>query len=425
MHTHKQRTKKQYLASFIVAYVISIKGLNQLLGTILNRTDNIMPINLLLVGGLIALHFFISDKKNNLNLNKKSMLFLYYIISIIVVYKYAYRYSSASYEELLVFVLIPIYLSFYKIDVKKVLEILAFFSVLILPFSDSFFKSTSALAFETIGMTTTYNTLVFVVAAVLHFWYYRESAGMFMWLGYAVNIYYLIKVLLLGNRGPLISLVVFFILLILHKFNKNGAMNKNKLKTMLITIAVGILIIYIVNNFEEILTALDSLLKSMGIEISAISKSVHKLKQGDVSNGRNDIFEFTLQGIKEHFLIGNGISTMLYNSFYTIAYPHNVFLQLWYDLGIIVSIPLFYLIAKATIKTFFDSTLNKNQAVLMILLYTLSIPRLCVSSQLWVDISFWFLIMYTITPNVYLIDEGNESEEVAEEEFISDGKKLL
>ena len=117
-----------------------------------------------------------------------------------------------------------------------------------------------------------------------------------------------------------------------------------------------------------------------------------------------------MKGIEENYLLGNGISTMLYNSRGTIAYPHNIFYQLWYDLGIIVSIPMFYLIAKATKKTFFDSTLSKGNAVFLIFLYTLSIPRLCVSSQLWVDIPFWFLIMFVINPNIYT----DESEEIAE-----------
>lgn len=409
METHEQRTKREYLASLIVAYMLSIKGLNQLLGAILGKSDGIMMINLFFVTGLIVLHFFISDKRSNLNLNKKSLLFVYYIVSVVIIYKYAYRYSSVSYEELFVLVFFPIYLSFYKIDVEKTLKIMTIFSAFILPFSRAFFKGTTTSAFEPISMAASYNALIFITAAALHFWYYRKNTGSLMWIGYAINIYYLMKVLTLGNRGAMITLVVFFVLLILRKSDKNGKMNKNGFRTVFITIAVGILVIIAVNNFEEILRVLDSWLKSMGIKVSSISKSVQKLDQGDISNGRNAITELTKKGIKEHYLVGNGISTMFYNSFYKIAYPHNVFLQLWYDLGIIVSIPMFYLIAKATIKTFFDSTIGKNRAVLMILLYTLSIPRLCVSSQLWVDIPFWFLMMFTITPNIYIDEEPAET----------------
>ncbi len=420
MDRQEQRTKKEYLTSFIVAYVIAIKGMNQLIGAILGRTNGIMMISLIFVSGLLVLHFFISDKNENLNLNKKSLLFVYYIVSVIVVYKYAYKYGSASYEELFVFVLIPIYLSFYKIDVEQVLKYLTFLSVLILPFSGMFFKSTATIAFETIGMTASYNTLIFVVAAALHFWYYRKNAGFLMWVGYLANIYYLIKILTLGNRGVFVSIAVFLVLLLLHDTDKNGKINKNNYKKVLITLVVGILVIYVVNNFEEILGAIDKWLKSMGMEISAISKNVHKLEQGDITNGRQIITEFTKKGIKEKMLLGNGISTMLHNSGYTMAYPHNIFLQLWYDLGIFVSIPLFCLIAKATIKTFFDSSISKEYSVLLIFLYTLSIPRLCVSSQLWVDISFWFLMMYTITPNLYEKHNYGVSDDFEEKEHLRD-----
>ena len=423
METYEQQTKKEYLASFIVAYVISIKALNQLLGTILGRSDGIMTINLPFICGLIGLHFFISAK-GSMNLNKKSLLFVYYVLSIIIVYKYAYQYSSASYEELFVFVMIPLYMSFYKIDVEKVLKYLTILSLLILPFSGAFFHSRSTIAFETIGMTTSYNTLIFVVAAALHFWYYKKESGTLMWIGYGINLFYLMKVLTLGNRGSLILLVVFFVLLILHKFDEEGKLGKHMFKKMFITISVGCLVMYVVDNLEEVLRVVDEWLKSMGIEISSISKSIHKLEQGDLSNGRSAIKEFTKEGIREHYLVGNGVSTMLHNSNYTIAYPHNIFYQLWYDLGIIVSIPMFYLIAKATKKTFFDSTLDKNHSVLLMLLYTLSIPRLCMSSQLWVDISFWFLIMYTITPNVYKFN-GEDIEDDSEEERIDYDRKSL
>ncbi|MBE7032640.1 MAG: O-antigen ligase family protein [Ruminococcaceae bacterium] len=425
MNVQEQYSKKEYLASFIVAYVASLKGLNQLLGTILNKSDGIMVMNLVLLLPLIALHFFISDKGSNLNLNKKSLLFVYYIVGIIVVHKYAHRTSSVTYEELIVLVFIPIYLSFYKIDVEKVLRYVTYFSLLILPFSGAFFQSQATREFETIGMTTSYNTLIFITAAALHFCYYKKDANIVLWGAYAVNIMYLAKVLTLGSRGPFIAIVVFFVLLILHQFDENGKLERHTFKKMFVTVAVGFLVMYVVSNLEEVLRSLDEWLRSMGIEVSSISKSIHKLEQGDLSNGRSAILDFTKEGIREHYLVGNGVSTMLHNSNYTMAYPHNIFYQLWYDLGVVVSIPLFYLILKAAKKTLFDASLDKNHAVILMFMFTLSIPRLCMSSQLWVDIPFWFLIMYTITPNVYKVNEEDKDEENSEEELIGYEKKLL
>lgn len=409
MDYQEENVKREYLASFIVAYVISIKSINQLLGVILGRSDGIMIINLIVVCGLIALHFFMSGS-GSMNLNKKSLLFVYYIVSVIVISKYAYRYASVTYEEIFVYVLIPLYLSFYKIDVEKILQYLVFFSALIIPFSGAFFESTVTSAYETIGMTTTYNILLFILSAALHFWYYRKNAGVFMWIGYLINIYYLFLAIVYGNRGFMISLLVFGIFLILHKVTPDGTINKNNTKKYIFTIVVGVVIGYVINNFEEILRGVDSWLNSMNIEISAISKSIQKLDSNDLSNGREQLFEFAKRGISEHPIIGNGIATTLHNSFYKIAYPHNLFLQLWYEMGIIVSLPMFYLIGKATIKTALDSSLGKNTTVLMILLYTLSIPRLCYSSQLWMDIPFWFLLMYTITPNIYEDIQPDEKE---------------
>lgn len=409
------KERQNNLISFMQAYLLSLGGLNQIMGIVLGRKDGIMIMNMLPIAGLIAIHFFTSNKKRELNMNKKALLFVYYIVSVIAVYKYAYRHTTYSYTYALVYCFIPVYLSFYKVDVEKILKYMMFFSVLVLPISSDFFQRGGS-AYVTIGMSTTYNVLPFVIAAALHFWYYKKNAGIWVWIAYLINIYYLIQVIFYGNRGPLVALVVFGILLILHKTTAEGKMNKNGTRAVVVTILVGALIIYIINNFVDLLIVIDNWLDSMGITINALTKSIYKLNKGDISNGRDWILEYTKKGIAEKYLFGNGISTILYNSNGRVVYPHNLFYQLWYDLGIIVSIPIFYLLGKATFVTIFKSNLKKDYSVIMILLFTISIPRLCFSTEFWTTIPFWFLIMYTISPNLYGMNDSGEDEALGETE---------
>jgi len=411
--------KENNLVSFMQAYLLSLGGLNQIMGIFLEKSDGIMVMNLIPLAALMMLHFITSDKKRDLNMSKKGLLFVYYIVSVIVVYKYAFRHTTYSYTYALVYCFVPVYLSFYKVNVEKILKYMMLFSVLVLPISGEFFEK-GGFYYETIGMSTTYNILPFVIAAALHFWYYKKNAGLLTWIGYAINIYYLIQIVLYGNRGPLIALVAFGLLLLLHKAVSETRMNKNALRTMIVTILAGALLIYVINNFVDILIAVDGWLDSFGIEINALTKSIHKLRKGDLSNGRNWILEYTLKGINEHYLVGNGISTILYNSNGAVVYPHNLFYQLWYDLGVVVSVPMFYLVGRAAYITIFKSNLRKDYSVIMILLFTISIPRLCFSTEFWTTIPFWFLIMYTISPNIYGMkdDEDELKDEVVEEETV-------
>lgn len=392
--------KRNYIPSFLIAYLISIGGINQVVGILLKKSDGIMMMNLVPVAALLFLHFFISDKKQDLNLNKKALLFVYYIVSIIVIHKYAYRYTTISYTELLVYCFIPIYVSFYKIDAEKVLKYMMLFSMLVIPISNEFFKGVSA-HYETIGMSTSYNVLPFVIAAAIHFIYYRKRAGSWLWLCYGINTYYLLKVIYLGNRGPIITLIVFALLVIMHKQNPDGTIRKSPGKTMFITLSVGVISILVINNIESIVLAVHGWLKSMNIEVAFITKSVAKINQGDLSNGRSKLFNFVIQGIKDNFLVGNGIASILYKSFGRYSYPHNLFLQMWYDVGIIVSLPLLWLVGKSVRKTMFDYSINKETVTMLMLLFTLSIPRLCYSSEFWRTTTFWLLIMFTISPNLY------------------------
>lgn len=406
--------RQNNLISFMQAYLLSLGGLNQIMGIVLGRSDGIMIMNMLPIAGLIAIHFFTSNKKQDLNMNKRALLFVYYIVSVIAVYKYAFRHTTYSYTYALVYCFIPIYLSFYKVNVEKILKYMMFFSVLVLPISADFFQRGGS-AYITIGMSTTYNILPFVIAAALHFWYYKKNAGILIWLGYIINIYYLIQVIFYGNRGPIVALVVFGILLILHKTTAEGKMNKNGTRTVIITILVGAVLIYVINNFVDLLMIIDNWLNYMGITINALTKSIYKLNSGDISNGRNWILEYTKKGIAENYLFGNGISTIIYNSNGRVVYPHNLFYQLWYDLGIIVSVPMFYLLGKATFITVFKSNLKKDYSIIMILLFTISIPKLCFSTEFWTTIPFWLLVMYTISPNIYGMDN------IAEDEVVKEG----
>ena len=392
--------KRNYIPSFLVAYLLSLGGLNHIMGIVLGKSDGIMIMNLVPVAAVLVLHFFISDKKNDLNMNKKALLFVYYIVSIIICYKYAIRKTTLHYEEVFVYCLIPIYISFYKINVETVLKWMLFFSVLIIPISNDFFKVVTA-GYETIGMSTTYNILPFVVAAAIHFVYYRKKAGFWLWLGYGINVYYLLKVILLGNRGPIISLVAFAILVIMHRMDSEGTIKKSTGKNIFITLTVGITAIVVIDNIESILLSFHKWLQSMNMELAFVTKSVRKIGSGDITNGRQQLFEFVIQGIKEHWFLGNGIASITYKSFGRYSYPHNLFLQMWYDLGIIISLPLLFVVWKSIRKTVFDYVKNKDIIAMLILLFTLSIPRLCYSSEFWVSTTFWFLIMFSISPNIY------------------------
>lgn len=415
--------KQNNLVSLMQAYMLSISGLNQIMGIILKKSEGIMVMNLLPIAFLIVLHFFTSNKSRDLNMDKKALLFVYYIVSVIAVYKYAFRHTTFSYTYALVYCFIPIYLSFYKVNVEKILKYMVFFSALVLPVSDGFFKNVGG-GIETIGMSTTYNLLPFIVAAALHFWYYRKNVGILMWIGYIINIYYLIQVIFYGNRGPMVALIVLGAFLILHEFTPDGKMKKSTTKRTIITILLGSVMAYVLSNIEDIIVGLYDWLGSMNIEISALSKSVLTIRRGDLSNGRDWILSFTKRGIKENFLLGNGISTILYNSNGHVVYPHNLFYQLWYDLGIIVSIPMFYLIGKATFITTFKSNLNKEYSIMMMFLFTIAIPRLCFSTEFWTTIPFWFLLVYTISPNIYGMrtnDEGKYEEVELKEKLLKKG----
>lgn len=189
-----------------------------------------------------------------------------------------------------------------------------------------------------------------------------------------------------GNRGASLTLIIF----LLVEFYK-----KIKLKKICILLLVvfSLILRTKIDEIKYILTkVILFILTNFNLESYSVRKILIMLDRGlaSSSSGRDKLYKLALQMGEENFLLGNGIGT--YREIRG-TYPHNLFLEIYVQFGI-VGIIIFSLVI---IKLLFKIKLKKEEEYsILIILFILSIPRLMLSSSLWERPEFWGAIGYLL-----------------------------
>ena len=201
-----------------------------------------------------------------------------------------------------------------------------------------------------------------------------------------INIYFLIFVS--GNRGAIISLMIFLTFLIQSKIKK-------VYQKIIFFSGVILSILEIYFNIEKILIAMNNfLLQQFGHSVYWLSKMITSITEGqDLDSGRSFFYAEAIKYFWEQPLLGNGIGFFIGKN--RGEYVHNIILDVLCDTGIIgTSILILFLTYVVYILIF---KVGYKDYYLILLLSALSIPRLMVSSTLWMNYPFWLLVVAVIS----------------------------
>ena len=199
----------------------------------------------------------------------------------------------------------------------------------------------------------------------------------------------------IASRGAILAVVVYFFGL---SFVKIFARN---LKSIFYIFIIFIMIIVCLLNYTKILNWAQNILESMNIHVYALDKFERLMEDDDVNilNGRDTIYKIAMKDIQEHLIMGNGIAT-----FYDIhgGHPHNLFIQILYEMGIIPFIASIVFI----LRILYEILNNKEKEVreFIVLLVSVSLVQLMFLSSFWIVQNFWLLLGYILE----LVKKGEE-----------------
>lgn len=256
-----------------------------------------------------------------------------------------------------------------------------------------------------IDMGSSYAILPCIVAAIIHFAFFRKQKHFLNTIGYLTNLILLIILMTQASRGAVLAIFILICLIYYVKIVKKVRSNRHLL-IMFMSNVIVIIGILIVINLKELLLWSYQFLQGLGIEVAAILKTYTMVVNEDnilgLLNGRDYFYLKSFELFLQSPIWGHGIG--IFGDNYG-SYPHNLFLQLLNEGGVMLMFPVgavlfgcIQLFLKPSSK---DETVNEWR-YLLILLFIVAVPRLIFSSYLWQQQSFWLMVFtYFLIKNLH------------------------
>lgn len=214
-----------------------------------------------------------------------------------------------------------------------------------------------------LGYHVLFFTLMFLFCALE----YKDIKG---WIGTIIGVSI---IGIAGSRGPFLCFLIFFVLYLGVKF-----IDTRKKALYLFAFIIGALILWLTLPyiFDLLIQVLDTL--------HLPSRIVKKIADGTMSDDsrRYIIWDATIQMIRKNPL-GYGAlgSRHIISKYIYAAYPHNVFLEIWVDFGVILGTVIIGIMAIVSFRIF---TMKENEEWRGI--FIVFFANAC---QLFISLTYW------------------------------------
>lgn len=384
--------------SCMIAFVLMAEYIAIILGSLFHLT-NILPIIFVTAVTISYVSAFFAGFALRININ----VLLFYVYSLFLI-AFSMFFNGAGtnityLSDFLSYGMIGFLLLILPYEPRIILRFISCSAIayLIFPSQILEFISTDTATYGQINMFSSYAISTIIVSSIIYLFFYTKSFKWFDIIVYIANLSLLFLVLLQGSRGAVIELFVLFLFIWWKKSGSND-MRKDFLKKYLFLAGILFTGIVIITNYALLLKMIYESLRSMGISISLINKSYTLIaSQGSVFgvlNGRDTVFANALSLFVKSPVFGTGAGSFG-DAFGT--WPHNLILQLLSELGILFSIPFLYVIGRGifAILRQWKFAESKDAGIMLLFLFSISIPRLMLSAYFWKEQSFWMFIIVT------------------------------
>lgn len=198
----------------------------------------------------------------------------------------------------------------------------------------------------------------------------------------------ILDLILILSGGRQSFLIVFVSCFALYLFD-----NRKKTKKMLILISIisVAVLMFFMEFYTVLFQGMNHLFQTFGIEVDLLEQLANN-KLFDTST-RNIIYQYAIDSIRE---TGTKISGLFADRYYIrqfarwIAYPHNLFLELWMDFGTVLGTIIGLILVQKVLKHVFIG--GEERRRLCIVLSILVFFRLMVSNSFMIEGYFYILL---------------------------------
>lgn len=387
MPSYFNNSYKDIINSLIFSIILNVKVFSVILGI-----ESIIPM--ILIGSLICT-FIINDFSILARNITKLKIMLYYIIITTLLWTISPNkiadlyYFSAILFGVPAIIISNVNISFYWTTLITL--IIGFILFATIDVSIWILESDSGEK-----MYYSYLVLPFVLFAIYGLFVYKRNIYIII-LSILTLIIYIPILLAIGVRGVYISLILFFILMFI-----NTSYFEKRKKFILIAVIIVFILLYSVNWLDQI-ENLSNYLQRYEMNIYLLEKYIIMLTNGDVSNGRFELYRNAFTGFLNSPIWGNGFG--VFEKSNEGLYVHNIFLEILYEGGLLLSI-LFVLPFYRFINLIKNSrNIEVEYYLFVIILFILGCSILFFSNTLWRVVSFWIFFGFILNKFKYIKNE--------------------
>lgn len=245
-------------------------------------------------------------------------------------------------------------------------------------------------------MYYSYMILPFIILSIIGIILYRKNIFI-VCLSICNILIYIPIFLLVGVRGVYMSIMVFVFILLY----KTKVFIRFKKQMLLLIVLLSIFVFNI--DFEKFIYWLSDFFSAMNIEVYAIDKYLLMLGHSDISNGRSLLYEHAIVGFFDSPLIGNGLG--VFEKYNSGLYVHNLFLEVLYEGGILLSSVIFYVLWRYI--QYVKGEIDYERYMFFAYLFVAGVSILFYSNTLWRVVAFWLFVGLMF--NLYNLKNGKIS----------------
>lgn len=375
-------------ASIAAGIFASIASLTQIVQQLFSGFQgSIMTLLYLIIIVFIVLFGVVFQRNKYFSYN----ISVFFISSLLVIYYlFTITFLGPPLTEIQFFIVFTIVAfvtpSIIAVDEVIFMRTVIYLSILGLPFVDAIF----ALDYNnSISMGNSYAFMFPVISTIIYITHYFKSDFWYLKIldvvALVANIVYLFFMISYGSRGPIVCILCYIAYrLVVVETANYVRIRKGRLALLVIAV------LFILLNFIPILIFISDIVDSVfDVNLKFVDKFIRLNYEGDMSNGRVSILKETVKGIFERPVLGHGCDLFYKN--HNDLYPHNFILQMFYDMGIVIS-SCFLFVLFGRFSKHVHLHFNKNKYILMTLLCFASVPGALLSADLWNNIVLWLFL---------------------------------
>ena len=296
MRTYDNESKVININSFIVATVLMVSPLTGVISIVFDVKQNANGYLLIALLLLFALRlFFVKGKKDIYRIDSYSLVLILMTLMLFVLTEiFKPGQMRYSFIHLVFYFIIPILCINLNINTEKVLRYVLYIS-LVTAFAGEQWFEFRYLQVRQADMGKVYALAAMSIIAIFHFAYYRKKATKLIKLCYAYNLYILIKLFMVANRGAALALLFAVCIVSIFKYDDHDVKITTSWQNILMVLMITAAIFIIINNMVFFLNIALKIFEKLFNKVpSSILKMKMYVAENNVMNGRLELYDYTI-----------------------------------------------------------------------------------------------------------------------------------